>query len=485
MSQQIAAIAASEAKPTDPCAEDVFAYLMEQGTGKSKVILDEWGEWAVNGGPPDLLVIAPAGSYRNWYEDKSDFQKSELNTHLDPDFRDRLAFAGWTGGGSKNREQLRKLLAVKDKKRPRALFMNVEAFSRVEKAVDLAREFIGQRHTFMVVDESTTIKGKSKRTKNIVELGEAASSRRILSGLWTPKSPMDAYYQAEFLSPDILQCRSWYSFRARYAVLRKMEFGGRAVQVIVGYRNIDDLKDRMKPYSYRALKSECLDLDDKVYTSRDVELTETQKRMYREMREYATMMIGGGSFVTANQVITQIIRMQQLNCGYVVDDNRILQEVDENRTKALLEVLNDHQGKAIIWAPFDFAIRRIVDALKKEYGENSVAAFWGGNVKVRGQEEKRFLGDPECRFMVSTPASGGRGNTWTVADLTVYYANNYDLEQRAQSEDRNHRKGQTKKVTYVDLIARGTVDEKIVSALRKKINMATMITGENYREWLI
>jgi SNF2 family DNA or RNA helicase len=150
-----------------------------------------------------------------------------------------------------------------------------------------------------------------------------------------------------------------------------------------------------------------------------------------------------------------------------------------------VEVLNEHEGKAIIWATYDYEIKRIAMALLAEYGEGSVATFWVGNAKTRHEHEARFLNDPACRFMVSTQMSGGRGNTWNVATLAVYAANNHNLEHRYQSEDRCHRIGQDNKVTYVDLMTPDTVEEKIVQALRRKIDLSTAITGETYREWLI
>lgn len=487
MKHQLEAIAKSEAKPPVPSPEDVFAYLMEMGTGKSKVACDEYGSGVVNGGPIDLLVLGPAGSYRNWYEDKSDLQRAEINVHLDPALRERMIVAPWvTGGGKAAKDRIAYMLRTKDPKRPRALFMNTEALSTVEEARDLCMEFLGQRLAYMVVDESTMIKNhKSRRSKYVNKIGAEAASRRILTGSVAPRSPMDLYAQFSFLDWRILGHRSYYSFRARYAILRKMDMGGRKFDVEVGYRNVEELAELIEPYSYRALKEDCLDLEPKVYTVREVELTPEQRRMQKELKEFATAKLGDGQFVSTNLVIQQIMRMHQINLGHVRDEHGNIHEIPENRTAELMEVLEEHNGKAIIWAPYDFNIRKIVETIKKAYGEKSVAAFWGGNKKERSEEERRFLGDPECRFMVSTPAAGGRGNTWVVADLVVYYGNTEDLELRQQSEDRAHRKGQNNKVTYVDLIARGTVDEKMVKSLRKKIDMSSLINRENYREWVI
>jgi len=184
-------------------------------------------------------------------------------------------------------------------------------------------------------------------------------------------------------------------------------------------------------------------------------------------------------------VITQILRLHQLLCGYLVDEQGEVQEISQKRIDVMLDVLAEHDGKAVIWVPYEHSLKKIYERLEKEYGKGCVAAFWGGNRTERLDDETRFKIDPQCRFMLSTPGAGGMGNTWTVADLVIYYSNDYDLEHRVQSEDRTHRHGQTKSVTYVDLVARGTVDEKILQALRNKINLSAQITGANWREWVV
>lgn len=492
MDHQKRAIAAAKAKP--PGLSDAFGFLCDMGTGKSKIILDEFGAGAVNGGPKDLLVIAPAGSYKNWFRDKGPGHPCEINVHMDPDFRERLIDVDWhSGPGKGHRERIELMLrAAKDKSRPRALFVNVEALSTTEEAIKLCQEFVSQRGAYVAVDESTTIKGDSKRTENVIAIGESASVRRIASGLWTPRAPLDLYNQCRFLDERILKLGSSFAFKRRYAHMVRQDFGGRKFWQVVGWHNIEDLQAKVAPWTFRVLKSECLDLEPKHYTSRGVELTKDQRRMYDEIKLFGHAQItDGGGFVTTDSVIKQIMRLHQINCGFVTEDpmseegGRVIREVPEHRTDALVAVLQEHQGKAIVWAPFRRSIEKIVKRLKEEFGPNCCAQWHGGNKGTRGEEEIRFLNDPECLFMVATQAAGMRGNTWVVADLVVYYANNYDLEQRDQSEDRAHRKGQTRRVTYVDLIAENTVDAKMVKSLRSKIDMATLINNEGYREWLV
>lgn len=488
MDHQNRALAAAAAAPTDPCPDDAFAYLMDYGTGKSQVILDEWGTMAEAGGVEDLLVVAPAGSYRNWFEDKGDLQRAEI-AHMDPAFRERMAVAHWSSGaGREHRRRLEEFLRIDD--RPRALFVNIEAISSVEKCRDLVREYVSQRLCYGAVDESTCIKGggrKNKRVRFMHEIANELAVRRIATGLLTPQGPMDAFSQFAFLSRKILGCRSRADFQGRYAVTRPMTVNKRTFDVIVDYRDLDDLHERMAPYSYRVLKSECLDLEPKKYVLWETEHTPEQARLYRELRDDALAVLESGEHVTTDMVMTRVMRLHQINAGFVVDEERRVHDVPSNRERDLCEMLGQHRGKAVIWTAHRRPVARIREALEREFGggSRSVAEFHGGNVRQRPEEERRFIGDPDCRFMIATPQAAGRGNTWTCADLEIYHSNTNSLEDRYNSEDRLHRKGQTNRVTVVDVVVPDTVDMKIVARLRKKIDMATTLTGEEAREWLI
>jgi hypothetical protein len=481
-------------RPRSPSAEDVFALLMDMGTGKSKVILDEWGERVELDELDDLLVIAPAGCYRNWFEDRGPDEPSELRKHLAPALYKRMVWAHWKSGmNAAAKRQLKAVLECDD--RPRALFVNVEALSTVKKAIAACREFM-KRRCLMAVDESTKIKNyRAACTKSCLELGKLATSRRIMTGLITPRSPMDLYSQFEFLDWRILGHRSYFSYRARYAIMKELEVGGqkhgRNPRIIVGYRNLEELQHKIAPYSYRVLKEDCLDLPPKIYLPlRDVSLTPLQSRMYDELVEFCTAKLEEETYVTATMVLTQRIRLDQLLCGIATDEEGVVHEIPENRTDALLELIEEYGGKVVIWTTHDLCIRRIAARLRKEYGDDSVAQFWGGNAKTRGDDERRFKTDKRCRFMVSTPATGGMGNTWTMAGLTVFYNNSDDLQHRLQGEDRVHRDGLmgplgAGRALYGDLASPGTIDIRKIKNLRKKIDMATVISGERPREWLI
>ena len=505
-----------------------FAHLAETGTGKSQMVLAEYQHRLGENDIMDLLVIAPKGSIRNWYARKSDDQPSELERHLDPKLLKNLLIATNTKNAAQRDARIR---LIRTTGQPRALFINVEALSYGSKGQPTETEMVCRNlllhgKAMMVVDESTTIRAqRAERTRAVLRLGRLARCRRILTGLVTPKSPLDLYCQFNFLDERILGMPDFVAFRARYAEIKMMcflpntlidarldvalrrrrlhfnykhlnrdqkiakilELGGYITHVpmVQSYRNLDELQQRIAPYSYQILKRDCLDLKPKIYEPRDIELTPEQAKLYQQVKQEATAQLANGTHVTATNVLAQMTRLHQIVCGHVKDELGKIQDIKSHRIDEILDVLVEHEGKAIVWVTYEHELKKISDAIAATYGQESVARFWGGNAKTRDEDEKQFLGDPNCRFIVSTPASGGRGNTWNVATLAIYAASSHDLEHRYQSEDRCHRIGQHNSVTYVDLIVRGTVEEKIIKALRKKIDLAKAITGENFRDWLI
>jgi hypothetical protein len=472
-----------------------YALMMETGTGKTKPGLDEFGTLEEAGEFSDLLVVAPAGCYRNWTIDKGEEEAnwSEIRKHLSLDLLDRLRVATWRSSAS-GRRDVEELLQVGQ--RPRMLCVSVEALSSTRDAEAACLEFVAhsRRGALMYVDESTTIMhGDSRRTEAVMRIGAAVRRRRIMTGLITPTSPMNLYSQFQFLDWRILGFRSVFGFRARYSVLKKMSFGrvnerGRPITtlVTVGHRNLDELSRKIAPHSYRVLKKDCMDLPEKTYRIREVETTPEQRRVYDEMRRFCTARLDSGEHATATMVLAQMSALHRILCGHVrSEETGEIRPVASRRIAALMEEVGECEGKFIVWCSYDHDVRAVRAAVEKELGGGSCAAFWGGNASERGNDERRFLEDPRCRGMVATAAARGRGNTWTVATLAVYYSNTDNLEHRLQSEDRNHRIGQRNPVTYVDLMVPGTVDERYVRSMREKINMAAAISGDDYRKWVI
>ena len=455
--------------------KDEFAYFMEMGTGKSKVLVDNVAMLYNKGAIDAALIIAPKGVYRNWYS-------QEIPNHLPSHIENKTVL--WTATTSKTKDKEYQQLFKVDYDL-HILVMNVEAFS-TKKGLEFATKFLNCHKTLMAIDESTTIKTPTaKRTKAICAIGKLAKYRRILTGSPVTKSPLDLYTQCEFLNENLLGFTSYYTFRNRYAVMKQANFGGRRVQLVGGYQRLEELSKILKPFSDRVLKENCLDLPEKTYVERQVELTDEQKKTYETMKSAALASLKG-KMATAPHVLTQLMRLHQITCGHLKNDDDTITEIKNNRINSLLELLEETEGKVIIWANYVYDIKQIVSAISKKYGEDSIVQYYGAVPAETRQKNIVKFQDPESpvKFFVGNPQTGGYGITLTAANNVVYYSNGYDLEKRLQSEDRAHRIGQKKAVTYVDLIAPKTVDEKIRKALRKKINIATEIMGEELREWI-
>ena len=452
----------------------VFAYFMEMGTGKTKVAIDNIAMLYDHGKINGALIIAPKGVYKNWYS-------QEIPTHL-PDHIEPTTVL-WQSLINKTQQQKLDTL-FKTGHDLHILVMNVEAFS-TKKGVDFAARFLNSHNTYMAIDESTTIKNPgAKRTKNIVALGKAAKYRRILTGSPVTKSPLDLYKQCEFLDEYLLDHSSYYTFRTRYAIMRKANFNGRSVEIVVGYKNLGELSDKLKPFSYRVLKDDCLDLPKKTFMKRVITLSAEQEKVYKQMKEMALAQLNGKLLTTAN-ALSQLMRLHQITCGHFKANDGSTQTVKNNRLNELSELLEEVEGKAIIWAHYQYDVQTVIEAIKKEYGDDSVVDYYGKTPNEERQDNvKKFQSDPKCRFLVGTPSTGGYGLTLTAASTMIYYSNGYDLEKRQQSEARIDRIGQEKPMTYIDIICEDTVDERIVKALRKKINIATEIMGEQLKDWI-
>jgi SNF2 family DNA or RNA helicase len=453
----------------------VFAYFMEMGTGKSKVLIDNmsilYDKGLING----ALIIAPKGVYKNWFD-------SEIPTHM-PEHVEKTMVLWESSAGKYKEKELQKLF--KSSYDLHILIMNVEALS-TKKGKQFAEKFLSCHKTLMAIDESTTIKNPGAiRTKTIIGLGDKVSYKRILTGSPVTKSPLDLFTQCYFLDPWLLDHQSYYTFKTRYAITKQINVSGRMVHIVVGYRNIGELSDKLKPFSHRVLKDDCLDLPPKTYMKRTIQLSEEQSKVYKQMKEIALATLNGKMITTVN-VITQLMRLHQITCGHFKSDDGMTQTLKSNRLDELMDVLSEMEGKAVIWAHYRYDIEVIVEAIKKEYGDKSVVTYYGDTSTDDRQKAIKLIQDPESsvRFIVGTPQTGGYGITLTGASTMIYYSNGYDLEKRQQSEARIDRIGQTKNMTYIDIIAEGTVDEKIVKALRTKVNIATEVMGEELKDWI-
>ena len=453
----------------------VAALFADTGTGKSFMLINNasllYDKGRING----LLIVAPKGVYRNWL-------KVEIPKHLPDHVVHRIAI--WSPTPRKAEQQaMDSLFTVTEDLK--ILIMNVEAFS-TPKGTAYAKRFLLAHDGMMAIDESTTIKGHTaQRSKNAVKVGLGAKFRRIMTGSPVTKSPMDLYQQCEFLSPNCLNAHSYFAFQARYAVTVERHLASHSFKQVVGYRRLDELKEKLDRFSFRVRKDECFDLPDKVFLKREVELTPEQRRAYDQMVLAALATFDQGMSTTVN-ALTQIMRLQQIVCGHVTLDTGEVISLKSNRMDELLAAIEESDGKIIIWANFRHDIEAVKLALSKAYGMKAVATYFGDTAAEERSDIVDRFQDPnsELRFFVGQPRTGGYGLTLTEAHTMIYYSNSYDLEIRLQSEARIDRYGQKNKMTYIDLSSPNTVDEKIVDALQKKMDIANLILGESARDWI-
>ena len=459
-----------------------YALFCEMGTGKSKILLDNIAMLYDKGKINGALIVAPKGVYKNWID-------QEIPTHL-PDHIQCRTFQ-WVAPSSRTKEDKELLSQLYEETRDPSLtlfVMNVEAFSSTP-GLEQAEKFLMAYRALMAIDESTTIKTPTaKRTKSIIAVSRYAYYKRIMTGSPVTKSPLDLYSQCEFLDPELLGHGSYYTFRARYANMQTINVSGRSVSIVRphnSYRNLAELSDIVGQFSYRILKEDCLDLPDKVYERRTIELTKEQKRAYDTMRTIALAELNDKVCSSMN-VLTQLLRLHQITCGHLKADDGSIVHLKNNRLDELMSLLEETEGKVIIWANYVEDIKSIVKSLKKAYGEASTVEYHGGVKQSVRQRQIALFQEKNgpARYFVGNAQTGGYGITLTAANTVIYYSNNYDLEKRLQSEDRAHRIGQTGSVTYIDLVAEKTIDERIIKSLKNKVNIANEIMGEDIKDWI-
>jgi len=455
-----------------------FAYFMEMGTGKSKVLIDNIAMLYDQGKINAAVIIAPKGVYRNW-------ERLEIPAHLPEHIQTRITT--WVAPSSRKKEDEKKLKELSQSFDGLDIFlMNIEALAHQPSVQFLDRYLLGTK-SLMAIDESTTIKSTTaKRTKNILKICKLAEYRRILTGSPVTKNPLDLYSQCHFLDEDLLGFSSYYAYKARYAIEVKRHSSTHSFNHIVGFRNLDELSYMLGKFSFRVLKEDCLDLPSKIYQPRYVEMTKEQEKAYNDLATFAITELEGET-LTVNNTMTMLLRLHQITCGYLPTDDGPPIPLKNNRLSEMLSAVEEVEGKIIIWANYRQSIFDIKEALSKKYGEDSVVTYFGDTKDKDRQDIVKSFQDPESpvRFFVANQQTGGYGLTLTQAHTVIYFSNNYDLEKRIQSEDRAHRIGQKNNVTYIDLISEKTVDENIVNSLRNKIDLASQSLGEKLKDWLI
>jgi SNF2 family DNA or RNA helicase len=472
---------------------EYFALLMEQGTGKTKVIIDTAAYLYGAGRIDAVLVVAPNGVHRNWIH-------NEIPTHH-PDWAPYQS-AYWSATANKTEKQNLENLFKTGFDGLRWLSLNVEAFSS-KKGLEIASSWLNCHKTLFVVDESSRIKTPTAaRTKNLLKLAKHAQYRRIMTGTPVTQGPTDVFSQFLFLDENILGTSSFYAFKAEYSELLPANHGlMRHITARTGskftpqviakdkfgkpiWKNLDKLQALISPHSYRKRKVECLDLPPKVYQRVYHEMSTAQESAYKLIKNELRAQMEDGELKMLSK-LEAILRLQQVVGGHRVDGTSFFEKPEQNpRIKCLMDILEEVQGGVIIWARFVAEIKEIEQMIAQEYGADAVVTYFGEvSNENRVNAVNRFQAK-SARFFVGQPHSGGIGLTLTAATTVIYYSNDYSLETRLQSEDRAHRIGQAQTVTYVDVEAVNTIDKAIVAALRNKQDVASLVTGDPKLRWI-
>lgn len=455
------------------------AILAEMGLGKSRIDLKTTEELFKNEKITGKIIYCPKSLCRTWAEE-------QIPVHLDCNYK----VVVWGPISKKLDQELLSLYKTLDKKL-KILVVNIETAAG-ERCYDEVKKFLKFHKCMMTVDESTTIKNwKAQRTKALNDLGHLAKYRRILTGTPITQSPLDLYSQFNFLKPGCLGSTNYYGFRNQYAILKKRYINGKSFHEVIGYQRLEDLQEKMKSISFRALKKDCLDLPDKIYQVRYVQMSKVQISYYNQMKKEAMVLLTDGTAVTAPLVITQMLRLQQALCNLmpvISEDGTIIsaKNIDEEnpRLAEIIEILHEAGNqKVIIWANFVKSIKDIAAAIEKEFNK-PVGLIHGAIDAAARQAYVHAFQTGDLKYIVAQPRTGGYGLTLTAATIVIYHDHNWSLEVRQQSEDRAHRIGQTKSVTYIDLVASGTIDERVRNALVSKKDLADIVTGDKLKKLL-
>lgn len=441
----------------------VFALLMEAGTGKTKVVLDTAAYLFMLGKIDLLFVVAPNGVHRNWMD--------ECEKHI-PDHIDYVS-AFW-GPRAKDRAEFNKVIEWRHNgPLLRILAMNIEALSH-KSGLDMAIKAFKGRKPFMTVDESHKIKTPgASRTKACVNLGLRAEFRRILTGTPLTKGYEDFYAQFKFLNPQIINAKTFAEFRSRYC-----KMGGYEFRSVVGYMNVDDLLKRISPFSFEANKKDCLDLPPQTFVRTEVELSDEQKRLYKQLKDDFILEVSKEDTFEVTVAMTRIMRLQAIISGFVANpetkESMAIPGPNPRLDKVVDLVEEAQRGKIVVWTRFRWDVRAVCDRLQAE--GYSVFPYYGDMKETQRYESLQgFRAAPPGAVWVATRATGGTGLTVVEADTAINYSHDWKWEERDQAHSRNHRIGQTRPCTYYDLVAPGTADVKCLAKLAERDNIANSV----------
>mgnify|MGYP000253520296 CR=1 FL=1 len=462
--------------------EPVFALSMEMQTGKTKLALDSAFYMYQKGYIDSLLIIAPNMVHMKWVLDE-----------IPEQIPDTMGYSQYVWQSKKTKTEERAKTEFLTQKSFGIKIMSISYDGlNTDRGFEFVNKFIDSHNCFCALDESHFIKEPtSKRSKKILAISKKLKYKRTLTGTPVTQNTLDIWAQYTFLDPSILRNMSYYSFKNRYVVNERKEVyvktkdgdkTSRMMDNITGYKNLDELQGLIEPYTYRVLKSQCLDLPDKIYRKEVVNLTPQQKKLYDEMA-INLFTVHEGQAMSASIVLTKYLRLQQIIGGFwTPDDTEEAKAIEGTNPKIerFLTMVNeiDPSSQVIVWSRFTKEIELIYDRLIKKYGEESTVLYYGAVKKDKKQESLDRFKSGKARFFVGNQRAGGTGLSLHNANYMFYFSNDFALATRLQSEDRIHGIGQKKNACYIDLVAEETLDDKVLGALRSKKELADLITQD-------
>lgn len=438
---------------------DGFGYLLDPGLGKTKIIIDEAQTHAMNKDITGVLVICTKSMIKTWVE--------EIQFHgHSKDWR----IYEWTEKG---------IYVIQPSSEVEIsltwFIINVDNLN-FPKGFDESYNFVLCHEAMMVIDESTSIMNeKAQRTQAAFKIRAQAKYRRILTGCYGD-TPMAIYSQLYFLNPEIVYGWEFKTFRNHFC-----DMGGFKNRQIVGYKNQEELAAIIANNCFTITKEECLDIPPKIYQQRYITLSSDTRKVYNKLSTQLitslSTVANQASTVYINMALTRTTKHRQCTGGMILDDNHTPVEVGDEKLKDLLHVIEEGPGKTIIWAEFRHEITRIKKALDDL--DRRVVIIQGDQSSAERKESiDSFEGPNGAEFIIIQNDTGSEGITLNAANTVIFFTNSWKFRTRKQSEDRCHRIGQTKSVTYIDLLVEKSIDITIYNAVKAKKDIMELIKSK-------
>ncbi len=361
----------------------------------------------------------------------------------------------------------------------------------------------------LIADESTMVKNpRAKRTRAVHELAHLFPFRMILTGTPITKNPLDGWAQFEVLDHSALGFPTFIGFERTYAMHERRTVGrGRSRKSfveVVGFRNLDDLQQRVARLSYRVRAEDCLDLPPVSVQRIGVTVSPAQDRALRGMAKEAVAFLDSGQALDGRNILTRYLRMAQVLGGWVPTLNPDgtpgpIEALDPNpKLDAAREWLNltleDPTHKVVVFCQFRKELAEL-EQLCKDAGWGVGMIHGGVKEAERDHYRQAFQTNPDTRVMLCQYQAGSKGLTLTAAQFLLFYSLTFSLEDYLQARKRVHRIGQDQHVTEAYLVAQGrpgkrggkpprTLDQVMLQALEDKRQLADLVTGDAARELL-